>query len=200
MASTVPHFASFDVAAIAVFINFIAIVVCAGKTIGSRRGWRHRFWGIPLTLSEWIVVVVVLIFINATAFSPTYRSVGKGGTETAEAHSDGNVCARVLDEVFDGSWKTCRETIVQRDGSFRWMHFSLSTGETIESIDGHLSPAVLQALRQDVSLKTGFEMIDGIPTYRYSIDNHWTRHPDGIVRLHDSVWRVLEQRKSGITN
>jgi hypothetical protein len=62
--------------AIAASIDVAAILLCAGKTLGKRLGLRSSFWQSPLTTGEWIVLILVLLYVNLTAFWPEVRSIG----------------------------------------------------------------------------------------------------------------------------
>lgn len=62
--------------AIAVSIDTVAVIVCVGKTLGTRLGLKSSFWKSPLTIGEWTVLSLVLVFVNLTAFWPEVRSIG----------------------------------------------------------------------------------------------------------------------------
>ncbi len=91
---------------------------------------------------------------------------------------------RVLEEVYDGGWTTAGEIIVKRDGGYHRVvvHNLGTTNRLSEKTDGHLPDPLMHALAKEVE-KNGFETIEGVPTYRYGIDDYHIRHPAAIGQL-----------------
>lgn len=104
--------------------------------------------------------------------------------EVPAARPGHGVLLRVVEEVYDGGWTIAGGIVVKGDGSYRQTNRDLSKkNSTFVSIEGHLPDHIIRALEEDVSKKTGFEIADGAPTYKYGVDNHHVLHPVGIGQL-----------------
>jgi hypothetical protein len=109
----------------------------------------------------------------------------------------GKALLRVVEQAFDNGWKTAGEIVVERDGSYQWTINDLSkSSRTLEIFKGRLPDSLMRSLQEDVSKKAGVEIVDGVPTYRYGIDDHRARHPAGIGKLLTSL---AETHKPGFT-
>ncbi len=100
--------------------------------------------------------------------------------------SNGDVLLRVVEVVFSNErLRTARETTVDAEGNYQRTIYNLReiNPPPAQVLKGYLSESIIHALRQDLSRKTGFEIVDGIPTYRFDPDNNFTTHPAGISKL-----------------
>jgi hypothetical protein len=125
------------------------------------------------------LLTICIIFCFAIGF-------GFAGDEnrSSSGKSDDKPLVRVVEEVFDDGWKTARETVVKRDGSYRMTIHNL--GKAIapnDSAHGNVPALLMRPLQEDLSKKKGFELVDGVQTYRFGIDDSGIRHPAGIAAL-----------------
>ena len=105
---------------------------------------------------------------------------------------------KIVEQVYDDGWRVAGDVIVTHEGSYLWTVYSLDKKKPSapEIFTGRLPSSLVQSLRKDVSQKTGLEFVNGIPIYRYGIENHRARHPAGIGKLLRLLKREQEKSKA----
>lgn len=92
------------------------------------------------------------------------------------------VCIKVVQIVFSDGWKTIGDTTVYRDGKYRRVFQHLETRDA-EVTEGRLPPDIFRELENAVSQKQGVKVVEGVPTYKFGIEDANRIHPDGVRQL-----------------
>ena len=129
-----------------------------------------------------IVRTCALCAISAFAF---HLGCTSKQVSVPAAHAEAEVLLRMVQRIFfDGGWKDVGEIVVRRDGSYeRTVDYPSKLAFVPKAFEGNLPPSLMRALQADVSQKSGFEVVEGVPTYQYGIENHRVDHPAGIEQL-----------------
>lgn len=125
---------------------------------------------------------IALALCAACVVIPSYGCSTKAEQTPAIAEKDAIV--RIVEKVFDEEWKTAGTIIVDREGVYSRTFQNLwDSNAANETVTGKLPDRIMKELRQDISDNSKIEVVDGIPTYEYGIDDHHVGHPPGISAL-----------------
>lgn len=103
----------------------------------------------------------------------------------AEMGLEARVFLRVFERMYhDDKWKTVGEIIVYADGQYRRSVIDMGDEKsTLAEARGRIPDSVMRVLKDEVSKNSAFKIIEGIPTYKFGIDNHRVQHPGGVSEL-----------------
>jgi hypothetical protein len=91
---------------------------------------------------------------------------------------------RVIEKVYHQGWRTCGEIDVYPDGYYAWtVHNLWKTPPSSLVFRGRLPIAFHDELCNSFQKSELFQVIEGVPTHAYGIDDNMSRKPDGLVEL-----------------
>lgn len=130
----------------------------------------------------------LLVCILAAVFSCTPKPGGisrKDGT---------NVVLRIVVMVFDETWRVHKEIVVRSDDSFVQSGYpSIKSGSAPVIVEGNIPHSLTEIIDESKLELDGVELVDGVATYLYCIDDHRVQHPPVIVHL---LGRIEKTRKA----
>ena len=145
--------------------------------------------------SSTVAAAFVVCAVCACTFT---QGCVRGGSGSPVVHKETGILLQVEEQVFDHGWKIAGGIIVRRDGTYRRTIHDLSKVNSVsQTVEGHLPETIVRDLQEDVLQSDRFDASDGVPTYRYGIDDQRVDHPSGIGQLLSFVGRWDRWKKPG---
>lgn len=108
-----------------------------------------------------------------------------------------NTC-RILERVYHDGWRTCGEILISKDGHYSWTVSDVwSTPPKSQTFTGVLPQALLRTVLETAD---SFDVEDAVRSYELGVDDHRTRHPEGVNALREYLRQAhldREQAASG---